>query len=170
MWIVLVAVAAMFMLVRCKGLRLVDTRKPNLPHFDEFQFSVSHVIGLTAVAALVLAFARFLAPMIVNLNVIMTGLAIAVCLGALAVLASLTVLRRQRSKIGIRVLSIVTLVVAGLVYVIMEVTDADPGVVWGSVIVVYAVVLRSLLQLVHARGFSLVSISEVSTLGAETEL
>ncbi len=169
MWIVVVTVAGMFVLVRWQGLRLVNTAKPNLICSNEFQFSVSQLLALTAAVALVVAFARVLAPMIATVNALLIGLGIAICLGALAVVASLTTLRLQEPKAGLRLFAIATIMTTGLVFVVMEATNADPGIVWGSVVVVYALCLRASFRFARTHGFSILSTSELASLRTETE-
>lgn len=169
MWIVVITVAGMFVLVRWQGLRLVNTTKPNAICSDEFQFSVSQLLALTAAVALVVTFARILAPMIATMNTLLTGLGIAICLGTLAIVASLTTLRLQEPKAGLRLLAISTIVIAGLVFVVMEATDADPGIVWGSVVVVYALSLRASFRIARTRGFSILSTSELASLRTATQ-
>lgn len=157
MWIVVVTVAAMFTIIRWRGLRLVNTTKPTHIDSGEFQFSVLHLIGLTAAVALIAAVARTLTPLAATLDVLLVGLGIAVCLGSLAIIVSLTTLRQRRTKYGLPITAIATTANAGVVYMVMEATNADPGIVWGSIVVVYALSLCALLRYCFNRGFKLAS-------------
>lgn len=162
MWVVVITVAAMFVVVRRQGLRLVDTKKPIRRDSDEFRFSVLHLLGLTAVVALIATFARALAPLVATLNALMFGLGIAVCLGSLAIIGSLTTLRLRQSQSGLWVFVVASVVIAGTVFTVMEATNADPGIVWGSIVVVYALSLRALFGFLRNRGFAIASDSDLA--------
>ena len=153
LWIVGATITAMFMFVRLRGFRLVDaTGKP--ARSDEMQFSVTHLLALTAVVAAVAAVARLLAPTPLNAMIIFQ--AIAMGLGAVALLAVWATLHSAVTRFKTLTLFVVAMVMAGLTYYGIEATDADPGAVWGSMVIIYTMALFGSLWLVRVRGFRLV--------------
>jgi hypothetical protein len=155
MWVVVVTVAAMFVFVRSCGLRLADTMDGGRFRSDEMQFSLTQLMALTAIVAVIAAVARMLAPLVVTVNALIFGIAIALCLGTLALVAAWATLRSNPTRVRLSILAIVAMAAAGLVYHGMETTNADPGLVWGSVVIVYTMALAGLLLLARARGIRL---------------
>lgn len=154
-WVVVVTVTSMFVLVRWLGFKLADTATSVPVRSDEMQFSLRQLMALTAVVAAITAAARMLAPLIATWQVLMVGIAIAVCLGGLALLTVWATLRLEVTRPKLSILAIAALVMAGLVHYAMEATNADPGLVWGSVVVVFTVALAGLLLLARRHGVRL---------------
>jgi len=125
------------------------------------QFSVRQLLALTAVVAAVAAVARLLVPIGTTLSAIAIFLPMAFCFGAVALVAVWATLRSDLSRMKTLTLLIVTILMAGLTYFGMEATNADPGSIWGSTVIAYAMALVGSLLLVRARGFRLVRISEL---------
>ena len=160
MWIVAAGVAAMFLIVRLRGFRLANavTGKGRGP--DELQFTVEQLLALTAVVAAVAAASRFLSP--TTINALGLFLAIAACLGAVALVAVWATLRSDLTRIKTLTLLVVAVVMAGITYYGMEVTNADPGPIWGGTVIVYTAALAGSLLVVRWRGFRLLRSPERS--------
>jgi hypothetical protein len=160
-WVVVVTVTAMFVFVRWLGFRLVDaTSHTNRIRSDEWQFSVAQLMGLTGVVAVSSAVGKMLVPLVATMDALIVGSAIAICLGTLALVAAWATLRSATTRIRILTLAVVTIAMSGLVYYGMEATDADPGLVWASVVIMYGIALSKLLLLARSRGFRLLLRSE----------
>jgi len=161
-WVVVVALTAMFLCVRWLGFKLAYTNARSRIRSDEFQFSLSQLLALTAVVAVVAAAARLLAPFVLTVNALSFGLAIAICLGIVALVAVGATLRPVITRIKISALVITAIVMAGLAYYGIEATNADPGIVWASTVIVYAIALTGLLLLGRSYGLRLLRSSECS--------
>jgi len=155
MWVVVATITTMFMLIRFFGYRLVSTAG-NQAWSDETQFSVTHLLALTAVVAAVAAVARLLAPM--GTTALAMFFEIALCLGVVALVAVWATLLSAVTQFKTLTLFAVAIVMAGLTYFGIEATDADPGAIWGSMVIIYTMALVGSLWLVRARGFRLVRI------------
>jgi hypothetical protein len=160
LWVVVATITALFMLVRIRGYKLVDAAG-NRARSDELQFSVTQLLALTAVVAVVAAVARLLAPIAITVSAIAIFLPMAMCFGALALVAVWATLRSEITRIKTLTLLIVTILMAGLTYFGMEVTNADPGAIWSSTVIAYSMALIGSLLLVRARRFRLVHMSEL---------
>ena len=154
-WVVVVTITAMFVFVRWFGFRLIDTTNGGRIRSDEMQFSLKQLMALTAGVAVIAAVARMLAPLVATMNVLIFGFVIASCLGTLALVAVWATLRLDPTRVKLSILAIVAMATAGLVYYGMETTNADPGLVWGSVVIVYTIALAGLLLLARSHGFRL---------------
>jgi hypothetical protein len=154
-WVVVVTITAMLAFVRWLGFHLVDTKTDGSVRSDEMQFSLRQLMALTAVVAVIAAVARMLAPLVATRDALIFGLAIAICLGVLALLTLWAMLPLDITRSKSLVLAIVASVMAGLVYYGMEATDADPGLIWGAVVLVYAMALAGALLLLRRYGFRL---------------
>lgn len=159
-WVVLVTIAAIFAFARWLGFRLMDTTHGGRIRPEEMQFSVAQLMTLTAVIASIAAVARMLAPLVATINALMFGIAIALCLGVLALVAVWATLRSEISRVRLSTLVVVAIAAAGLVYYAMEMTNADPGLVWGSVVIVYTTALAGLLLFARSQGIRLQRNSE----------
>jgi hypothetical protein len=155
MWSIVATNTAMFMLVRFGGYKLMNAAG-NQVRSDETQFSITHLLALTAVIAAVAAVARLLAPMAMTALAMFLG--IAICLALVAVVAVWATLHSAATQSKTLTLFAVAVVMAGLTYYGIEVTDADPGAIWGSMVIVYTMALVGSLWLVRARGFRLIRI------------
>jgi hypothetical protein len=154
-WIVVVTVTAMFGVVRWLGFRLIDRTAGSGIQPEKLQFSLTQLIGLTTVVAAIGAVARLLTPRIATLDGLLAGLAIAICLGALALVTAWATLRPDVTLLKLVILPVAVAALAGLVYYGMEATNADPGLVWGAAMIAYAIALAGALWLVRLRGFRL---------------
>jgi hypothetical protein len=154
-WVVVVTIAAMFAVVRWVGFKLVDATSGSRLGTAETQFSVTQLMVLTSVVGATAAGARLLAPLVATINALVFGLTIAVCLGTLALVAAWAMLGSETTRIKLLALAVVTVIVTGLVYCGMEITNADPGIVWASVVVVYTLALAGLLLLMRSGGYRL---------------
>jgi hypothetical protein len=160
MWVVVATILAMFMVVRVCGFKLLDAAGKQAQSV-ELQFSVTHLLALTAVVAGVAAVARLLAPIATTQSAISIFLAMAMCLGAVALVAVWATLRSDFTRIKTLTLFIVAIVMAGLTYYGMEATNTDPGEIWGFTVIVYTMALVGSLLFMRARGFRLVRLSEL---------
>lgn len=159
-WVIVITIAAMFVLVRWLGFKLVDTTTGSGIRSDEMQFSLVQLMALTAVVAAIAAAARMLAPLKATMMALTFGLAIAICLGALALVTVWAILQSDITRSKLSILAIAAIVMAGLVYCGMEATNADPGLVWGAVVIVYTIALAGSLLLARRHGFRLQSNSD----------
>jgi len=154
-WVLVVTITAMFVFVHWLGFRLVDTTAANRIRSDELQFSVKQLMALMAAVAVIAAVARLLTPLVATMSALVFGLAIAICLGTLALVAAWATLRSEATRIRLSTLVAASIVIAGLVYYGMETTDADPGLAWGSVVIVYTFALAASLLVARSHGFRL---------------
>ena len=97
MWVVGATITGMFMLVRFRGFKLVDAAG-NRARSDEMQFSVTQLLALTSVVAAVAAVARLLAPIVPTPSAMGIYLAMAICLGTVAVVAVWATLRSDFTR------------------------------------------------------------------------
>jgi hypothetical protein len=158
-WVVVVTITAMLVFVRWLGFQLVDMTAGGHARADEMQFSLKQLMALTTAFAAIAAVARMLTPLVATREALMFGLAIAVCLGTLALLTLWAMLPVDITRTRLAALAIVAIVMAGLVYYGMEATDADPGLIWAAVVLVYATALAGALLLARRRGIRLQSLS-----------
>ncbi len=173
MWIVVMTVALMFLTARSFGVRLVNTNNGKPKHdrgipSNESQFTIRQLMILTAATAAIAAAARWLAPLTMTVEAMMFGGGIAICLGILALVAAWATLRVELNRTRCFILAVASLVMAALVYCVMEVTDADPGLVWGCVVVVYASALSTAFLFARSCGIRLLCDreSQVNAVGA----
>jgi hypothetical protein len=159
-WVVVVTITGMFVFIRWLGFRLVDTTFNSPVRSGEMQFSLMQLIVLTTVVAAIAGVARLFAPLVATINALIFGLAIAICLGTLALVATWATLQPVTTRMKQSILAIVAILMAGLVYYGMETTNTDPGIVWGSVVIVYTVALGGSLLLARSHGFRLLRSSE----------
>ena len=150
-------ISLLFFSVRCFGVRLVDIQQDNGVGSNEAQFSIRQLMILTAATAATAAVARWLAPLTMTVEAMMYGAGIAVCLGVLALGLAWGTLRCEISRKRSLVLAVVSLMTAGSVYYVMEVTEADPGLVWGCVVVVYSAALSAAFLYARALGIRLLA-------------
>jgi hypothetical protein len=155
-WVVVVTITAMFVIVRLLGFRLMVAESDDRIASDEMQFSLRQLMALMAVFAIIAGAARRLTPLIATMEALIFGLAIAFCLGALSLFTMWVTLRSDNiARIKLSFLAIFAIAMAGLVYCGMEVTNADPGLIWAGVTLVFTIVLAGLLLLARQRGFRL---------------
>jgi hypothetical protein len=102
-WVVVVTITAMFVFVRWLGLRLVDTTDGGRIRSDEMQLSLTQLMALTAVVAVIAPVARLLAPLVATVNALMFGIAIALCLGTLALVAVWATLRSDPRRVRLSI-------------------------------------------------------------------
>ena len=164
-WLVLMGVvaattASIFMLARILGFTLVKAAA-NQIRAEKLQFSVRQLLTLTAVVAVVAAGARLLLPIAMTPSAIVICLTATSCLGAVAPMAVWATLRPDLTVIKTLSLVVVAFLMAGVDYYVMEATNADPGLIWGSTVIVYTVALVGALLLLRARGFRLIHISKL---------
>ncbi len=155
MWIVVMTIALLFFSVRCFGVRLVNIQQGNGIGSNEAQFSIRQLMALTAATAATAAVARWLAPLTMTVEAMMFGGGIAVCLGGLALGLAWGTLRCEISRKRSLVLAVVSLMAAGSVYYVMEVTEADPGLVWACVVVMYCMALSAAFLYARSLGIRL---------------
>lgn len=155
LWVVAASVAALLLPVRLCGYRLTkpggSRRRPG-----EMQFSIRQLLALTAVVAAVAGATRLLAPIAPTTSAIGFALAVALCLGVVALVAVWATLGLDLTHTKTATLVIVAALMAGLTYYGMEATNADPGPIWGGAVIVFAMALTGALLVVRARGFRLV--------------
>jgi hypothetical protein len=161
-WVVVVATTALFVFLRWLGYRLANTRTGERIRSDEMQFSLTQLMALTAVVAAVAAVARMLAPLVATMNALIFGIAVASCVGALALVAVWATLRSDLTRVRLVILALVAMAVAGVVYYGVETTNADPGLVWGSVVIIYTITLAGLLLLARSYGVRLLRNSDLT--------
>jgi hypothetical protein len=154
-WVVVVTITGMFLFARWLGFRMVGAMASGPVQIDKTQFSLIQLFLLTTVVAAIAAVARQLTPLVATMNALIFGVAIAICLGTVALVATWTTLESVTTRMKQSILAIVTVGMAGLVCYAMEATNADPGLVWGSVVIVYTITLVGLLLLGRSRGFRL---------------
>jgi len=130
------------------------------------QFSLAQLMALTAVVAVIAAVFRMLAPLVATMNALLIGIAIAFCLGTVALVAVWATLRSNATRVRLTILAIVAIVAAGLVYYGMESTNAEPGLVWGTAVIVYTIALAGLLLLARSHGVRLLRNSDCTQLTA----
>lgn len=160
MWVVVATITAMLIAVRIRGFKLLDAAGKQAQSV-ELQFSVTHLLALTAVVAAVAAAARLLTPIAAPPSAMSFFLAIAMCLGTVALVAVWAMLRSDLTRAKTLTLLIVAIAMAGLTYYGVEATNVDPGAIWGSTVIVYTVALAGSLLVVRACGFRLVRLSEI---------
>jgi hypothetical protein len=110
---------------------------------------------LTAATAAIAAVARPLAPLMLTIEALMFGGGIALCLGVLALVSVWATVSVEVNRTRFFILAANTLFIAASFYGVMEITEADPGLVWGCVVVIYAATLSAALLYARSRGFRL---------------
>jgi hypothetical protein len=160
MWIVVMTITLMFLAARCFGVRLVNTNQDNSNddrgvYTNDSQFTIRQLMILTAATAAIAAVARLLAPLMMTVEALIFGGGIAICLGFLALIAAWTTLTIKLNRTRFIILAAISLAIAAFVYCVMEVTEADPGLVWGCVVVIYAAALSTALMYARSSGIRL---------------
>jgi hypothetical protein len=125
------------------------------------RYSLKQLMALTGVVAVIAAAASMLAPLVATFNALAFGIGIALCLGTLALVAVFATLRSNPTQGKYLSLALVAVAAAGLVYYGMETTNADPGWVWGLVVMLYTMALTGLLLLARSRGLRLLRTSDI---------
>ena len=127
------------------GYRLIEAAIAN-------KIAVTPIPGVTAATAAIAAVARWLAPLTMTVEVMIFGSGVAACLGVLALVLAWGTLRCDITRFRSLVLGFISLASAGLVYCVMEVTEADPGFVWGCVVVVYSAAISAAFLVARSLG------------------
>ena len=154
-WVVATTVCVMFLFLRALGYRLKNIDRPSNRDEAEQQFSLWQLLVLTTAFAAIAAVARFLAPFQLYRDTILIGLIVASSIGLLSIAATWAVLRSEIGSLGFAGLTVLAVGVAGLVYYAMEVTQADPGLVWAYVTLVFTAAMGAMLYLARQRGIRL---------------
>ena len=156
-WIVIVITAAIFLCLRHLGFRLVGGSTDIHALSKESQFSLSQLMLLTAIFAGLAAVARYLAPSAATQEALFAGISIAACVGIVAIACVWAIMNQQITRARLTLLAAVTLAMSLLVYFAMEITEADPGFVWATVIITYAGGLAGVMFVARKRGFRLLA-------------
>lgn len=154
-WILTVVVAACFLVLRRLRFKLVNVNTSLSPSSGELQFSLFQMMALLTVVATLAAGGRLLAPRMATVGALAFGLAIAFCLGVLALASVWAALGKGNVVQRLIVLILLTVGTGGLVYYVMEATQADPGSIWAVVVVVYASATVGTLLAARSLGFRL---------------